>query len=303
MKRPKNLPPEVELTPDTDPKKLFNWYPGHMVRAIREIKEKLKHVDIVLEVRDARVPLASSNKAMEEVFRQKSRLILLNKVNLADPNSIMKWETWFKSQDVPFMFINCFEKTTLKKVMTYAQKIVDEKRRESNPDLVESKEKLKLMVIGLPNTGKSTLINQLANRNATKVADRPGQTVGQQWINIDKNLDLLDTPGIMPPELEQEDHALWLSAINAIPDGVMGEEMPAIFLIKYFLEKNSKEFLARYKLEGNETDIDDIIKKIAVTRGCIKQKGLPDLDRVYKLILLDFRNGELGKSCFGFPPA
>jgi ribosome biogenesis GTPase A len=284
----KDAPPDI-----ADPKN-FNWYPGHMARAIREIKEKLKHVDIVLEIRDARVPLTSGNKAMEEVFRQKSRLILLNKVNLADPKIISKWETWFKAQGEPFMFINCFDKTTLKKVMTLARKIVAEKKGVS-------KEKLKLMVIGLPNTGKSTIINQLANRIAAKTADRPGQTTGQQWINIDDNVDLLDTPGVMPPELAEEEHGLWLSAINAIPDAVMGEELPALFLIKYLLEIKSKDLLERYKLESFELTVNEVLSKIAVLRGCLKQKGLTDYDRVYKLILLDFRGGHLGKCCFESP--
>jgi ribosome biogenesis GTPase A len=293
VKAPKVL---KEMPPDLlDEKKDFNWYPGHMARAIREIKEKLKHVDIVLEIRDARAPLASGNRAMDEVFRQKSRLILLNKVNLADPRIISLWETWFKAQGQPFMFINCFDKSSLKKVMALARKIVDEKRGAT-------KEKLKMMVIGLPNTGKSTIINQLANRTAAKTADRPGQTTGQQWINIDANLDLLDTPGVMPPELELEEHSLWLSAINAMPDSVIGEELPARFLVKHLLEIKSKEFLERYKLESFDLSIDEILNKIAVIRGCLKQKGLPDYDRVHKLILLDFRSGELGKCCFGLPP-
>ncbi len=292
----KDVPPEL-ATP-----KSFNWYPGHMARAIREIKEKLKNVDIVLEIRDARVPITSGNKVMEAVFRQKSRLILLNKVNLADPKIIAKWEIWFKKQDEPFMFINCFDKGTLKKVMALARKIVEEKRRISNPDLKSTKEKLKLMVIGLPNTGKSTIINQFANRNATKTADRPGQTTGQQWIHIDQNIDLLDTPGVMPPELETDEHAYWLSAINAIPDAVIGEEMPALFLIKYLLDIKSREFLERYQLDSFDLSIEEVISKIAILRGCIKAKGLPDHERIYKLLLLDFRSGDLGKCCFELPP-
>jgi ribosome biogenesis GTPase A len=168
--------------------------------------------------------------------------------------------------------------------------------------MTEQKSKLKLMVIGLPNTGKSTIINQLANKKATKVADKPGQTQIQQWITIDKDLELMDTPGVMPPNIEKEEHGLWLSAIHAIPDSIVGEETPAIFLVKYFLKVKSEEFKARYKLDSFEMTVDEAFEKIAKARGCIRQKGLPDLDRVYKHILLDFRNGELGKCCFGLPP-
>jgi ribosome biogenesis GTPase A len=183
-----------------------------------------------------------------------------------------------------------------------ARTIVEQKRKESNPDNYEPKAKLKLMIIGLPNTGKSTIINQFANRNATKTADRPGQTKVQQWIVIDKDLDLLDTPGVMPPTLAKEEHGLWLSALNAIPDDVVGEELPAKYIIEYLKEKKSIELKERYKLESFELSVEEILQTIAVLRGCLRQKGLPDLERVYKLILLDFRKGELGKICFGIPP-
>ena len=190
----------------------------------------------------------------------------------------------------------------MKKVMSMARSIVDQKRKDSNPDTYEYKAKLKLMIIGLPNTGKSTIINMLANRSATKTADRPGQTQVQQWIVIDKDLDLLDTPGVMPPMLAKEEHGLWLSALHAIPDDIAGEELPAKFLIEYLRDRQSKELKDRYKLESFDLSVEEILEKISVLRGCIRQKGIPDLERVYKLILLDFRKGELGKICFGIPP-
>lgn len=287
----------------TPPEKAaFNWFPGHMAKALREIKTKLKTVDIILEIRDARVPLVSGNKALDEVLGNKSRLIMLNKVNLADPEIIKLWEAWFTEQGMPYIFVNCFDKNSMKKVITYARKIVEDKRLECNPEMVEQKAKLRLMVIGLPNTGKSTIINQLANKSAAKVADKPGQTQMQQWITIDKDLELLDTPGVMPPNIGREEHGLWLSAIHAIPDAIVGEEMPALFLIKHFLNLKTPEFKDRYKLESFELSVEEVLLQIAKARGCVKQKGLPDLERVFKLILADFRAGELGKSCFGLPP-
>ncbi len=281
----------------------INWYPGHMAKAIREIGEKLNLVDIVLEVRDARVPTVSGNKTLDETLRQKSRLILLNKVNLADPSKIQQWEEWFKTSGLNYMFIDCFDKGTMKKVMNLARKIVDQKRRQSNPNQKEFSKKIKLMVLGLPNTGKSTIINSLSGHNAVKTADKPGHTQSQQWIMVEGGFDLLDTPGVMPPKLAKDEHGLWLSAINAIPDDVVGEELPAKFLVGFFKDANSKIFKERYKLESLDLSVEEIIEKIAILRGCLRQGGLPDHERVYKLILLDFRKGDLGKCCFELPPS
>jgi ribosome biogenesis GTPase A len=299
----------IELTPDAPIRDGFNWFPGHMVKAIREIKEKLKTVDIVFEIRDARAPLASGNKTLDETLRQKSRLIILNKVNLADPKMIAQWDVWFKKEGVPFIFIDCFDRAQMKKVLAMAKTIVMEKRKKNNPEIENPKQKMRLMVIGLPNTGKSTIINQLAGRAAVKVADKPGQTQVQQLIVIDKDLDLLDTPGVMPPSFAKEEHGLWLCALNAIPEDVVGDLLPARFIIEYYKNlspENAKTFIERYKLENLDLktlSADEIMEKIAVLRGCLKQKGALDLERVYKLVLHDFRKGELGKCCFGVPPA
>lgn len=291
---------------DNDPsgpkEALYNWYPGHMAKALREIKQKLNFVDVVMEIRDARVPIASGNTNLWESLGQKRKLIVLNKANLVDKESLAKWQTWFEAQGEPFMFVNCFDKPAMQKAVTMARKLVEDNRKECNPDYVETKSKLRIMIVGLPNTGKSTIINQLAKRNATKVADKPGQTVLQQWIHLDNDVDLLDTPGVMPPKIDRAEHALWLSAIHAIPDDISGEEDTALFILKHYLKHQTPEFMARYKLESADMSLDDVLLKIATLRGCIRQKGLPDLDRVYKLVLLDFRNGELGQTCFGLPP-
>lgn len=298
----------IELTPDAPVRDGFNWFPGHMVKAIREIKEKLGTIDIVFEIRDARAPLASGNRALDELLHQKSRLIILNKVNLADPKKIVLWEAWFRKEGVPFIFIDCFDRAQIKKVLSLAKTIVMEKRKKNNPDKEVQKKKIRMMVLGLPNTGKSTIINQLAGRSAVKVADKPGQTQVQQLIVIDNDLDLLDTPGVMPPAFAREEHGLWLCALNAIPENVVGDLLPARFIINYYKNlppEDSKTFCARYKLESLDlpnTTADEIMDKIAVLRGCLKQKGELDLERVYKLILNDFRKGDLGKCCFGLPP-
>lgn len=281
---------------------LFNWYPGHMAKALREIKQKLQIVDIVLEIRDARVPLATGNRNLNQELGDKKKLIILNKANLTDTASIARWSAWFEKQGEPFLFVNCFDKAALKKIITVARKIIDDNRRANNPDYVATKMKLKMMIVGLPNTGKSTIINLLSNKSNAKVADKPGQTTIQQWIDTEHDFQLLDTPGVMPPMIESVEQGLWLSAIHAIPDEIANEEETAIFLVKHLLSVSSKEFLARFKLTSTELSVDDVFLQIATLRGCLRQKGQPDLDRVHKLILAEFRSGELGKTCFGEPP-
>jgi len=291
-----------ENDPSAPSRALFNWYPGHMAKALREVKTKLKMVDIVLEIRDARVPLASSNRELNDSLGQKPKLIVFNKANLSDPEMMTKWSEWFDAKGEHHIFVNCFDKNAMKKAVSMARQIVEKNRLDCNPDYKETKPKLKMMIVGLPNTGKSTIINQLANKSAAKVADKPGQTQIQQWIIVENGVELLDTPGIMPPMVEKEEHGLWLSAIHSIPDDIAGEETVAIFILKHLMGRKSQALLDKFKLESFDLSIDDVLVKIATVRGCLRQKGLPDLDRVYKLVLAEFRKGELGNTCFGLPP-
>jgi ribosome biogenesis GTPase A len=295
----KTTPPKKPLV-GAEPKAAFNWFPGHMMKAMREIQAKVNLVDIVIEIRDARIPIVSGNQALTKSMSGKTRLILLNKANLADPVMNEKWAQWFEQQGEPFLFINCLDKSSVKQVLTKARGLIEKKRRESN-EAIKAKGKYRLMVIGLPNTGKSTFINSIANRNAVKVADKPGQTQHNLWVQIDDEMELLDTPGIMPPEIERDEHKLWLCLINAVPAAIVGEEDPACYLIKYLLKHKITAFQQRYKLDSFELSVDEALVKIATVRGCLKQKGLPDLDRVYKLVLQDFRAGELGRISLGSP--
>ncbi len=285
-----------------EPKAAFNWFPGHMMKAMREIQAKVGMVDLVIEIRDARIPLVSGNRTLTASMSGKSRLILLNKANLADPVMNEKWADWFEKQGEPYLFINCLDKNSVKQVITKARGLIEKKRRESN-ELIKAKKKYQLMVIGLPNTGKSTFINSVANKNSVKVADKPGQTQHNLWVKIDEEMELLDTPGVMPPEIERDEHKIWLSLINAIPAAIVGEEDPACYLIKYFLKNKTPKFMERYKLESFDLSLDEMLLKIAAVRGCLKQKGEPDLERVFKLVLMDFRAGELGNISLGNVPA
>lgn len=294
-------PPPKKVVIGAEPKAAFNWFPGHMMKAMREIQSKAGLVDIVIEIRDARIPIVSGNRTLTQSMSGKTRIILLNKANLADPVMNEKWADWFEKEGELYLFLNILDKTAVKQVLTKARGLIEKKRREGNVD-IKAKEKYKILIIGLPNTGKSTFINVVANRNAVKVADKPGQTQHNLWVKIDDEMELLDTPGIMPPEIERDEHKIWLSLINAIPAAIVGEEDPACYLIKYFLKNKSQPFMERYKLETLDLTVDEALLKIATVRGCLKQKGEPDLDRVFKLVLMDFRAGELGKISFGTPP-
>jgi ribosome biogenesis GTPase A len=284
-----------ENDPSGPKEALYNWYPGHMAKALREVKQKLELIDVILEIRDARAPNISSHFELDEKIQTKSRLIILNKSDLADPEMIKKWSQWFLKNNFKFIFVNSQDKASVRKISSMVREMV-------NPELMAPNSKIKLMIVGLPNTGKSTVINILANKNITKVADKPGQTVIQQWVLIEKDMELLDTPGIMPPKIENPEHAFWLSSIHALPDHIAGEDDTAIFLIRHFLKTQNKKFLERYKLDSFELSVEEVLNKISILRGCLLSKGKPDYDRVYKIILHEFRNGELGRTSFGHPP-
>lgn len=279
----------------------YNWFPGHMMKALRDIKSKIFQVDIVLEIRDARSPLATGNYALKKEIGGKSHLIVLNKANLARPEVMEKWKIWFESEKTPYIFVNGLQRTELSAVIKYAKEIINSKNQKSNPD-AGPLSKYKLMIVGLPNTGKSTIINRLAKRDASKVADKPGQTRQQLWVNAGPDLDILDTPGVMSPNIATEEQALWLASLHAIPANIIDDEDTACFIIKYLLKSNPTVFTTHYKFSEWDKDLISTLNEIAKARGCLRQKGEYDYDRVYKLVIQDLRQGNLGLISFGFPP-
>lgn len=290
----------MELTQDLGSRNI-NWFPGHMRKALTKIKDTIRQVDIILEIRDARSPLVTGNPDVDFLIGEKNKLIVLNKANLADPKIMELWQVWFEKQGTPFVFVNGLDKKSLELVVEMSRKMVFEKREQNNPEK-KAKKKFKMMVIGLPNTGKSTVINKLANRDASKVANKPGQTQHQLWVNVNEDLEILDNPGVMPHRIINEEHGIWLSALHAIPDAVIDIERPSIYIINYML-KNFPEVLKDfYKIEFKEADFLEVLNLIAKSRGCLRQKGEYDYQRVYRMILTDFRSGSLGHISFGLPP-
>lgn len=279
----------------------LNWFPGHMMKAMKKIKEHVRSVDIVLEIRDARSPLATGNESFTKQIGDKSRLIVMNKANLSDPKMVDLWSKWFSKQGEPFVFINSFDKESLNQIVKQSKEIVLTKHLKSNPGTTLNR-KLRMMIIGLPNTGKSTIINRLSNRDASKVADRPGQTQQHLWVNVSSELEMLDTPGVMPPVVETEEQVLWLSALHAIPEKIMDQQNTACYIVEHLLKNNPKALSSHYKISEDKSSMIETLDQIAKVRGCLLRKNEYDYDRVYKLLINDFRAGLLGLVNFGFPP-
>lgn len=279
----------------------INWFPGHMNKAIQEIKQNIKLVNIILEVRDARAPMASGNKDNYRHAGDKPYLIIFNKTNLADAAAVKLWQDWLTKKNESFIFVNALDKNSIKEIVKRAREIVHAHRQKSNTDIAE-KDEIKMMILGLPNTGKSTIINRLANRNATKAASTPGQTKQKLWVKVDNHISILDTPGVMPPKLKKEEHGMWLSAIHAIPDHITTPDYSACFLVEYFLKNKSEDFQNFYQLETLDIDLVTALNHIGKRRGCLRAGGQYDYDHIYKIILADFRSGSLGLVSFELPP-
>lgn len=296
----KTLPEDPRLSLDRHDQAI-HWFPGHMNKALKEVKDSLQKVHLIIELRDARVPLASGNPALKEISTQKSRLIILNKTNLALPDEIDRWKSYFQENLDPkcedFLFLNSFDKNSLKELRPLIEKIVLSRRDPNNPN-----RNVRAMIVGLPNTGKSTLINHLVDRKAAKAADKPGLTRQQQWVKIAQGLDLLDTPGIMPPKIENERAGLWLCAIHAIKDDILGELSVALFVIKHLMEHSPQGLLARYELDSLETIPESVLLQISKARNHVKKGGVFDEQRTAKTLLQDFRSGELGQVMFEKAP-
>jgi|TARA_Y100000748_G_C15449384_1_gene470306 ribosome biogenesis GTPase A len=286
---------KYKLSPDRKTEDRINWFPGHMNKAIKDIKSKLKLIDIVFEIRDARLPLLTHNPALDEAIGNKEKIILLNKSNLADPESSLLWQKWFAEQGQNAFFINAFDFHEAQVILHQAKELVNQKKQSEQ-------RKLNILILGLPNTGKSTLINKFAAKNIAKAADKPGQTRQQQWIKLAANTELLDTPGIMPPRIETQEQGLKLAAIHAIPDRIVSDEKAVIYLIEYFLNHKHHHLYDRYKLDLKQRDTISILDSIGKNRGCLLKDNQIDYLRVYKIFLQDFREGKLGRHTLETPP-
>lgn len=277
----------------------FQWYPGHMTKTKRMMKENIKLIDVVIELVDARVPLSSRNPDIDEIAANKPRIILLNKHDLADTKYTKQWEEYFRKEGYYTSLLNSKSIKEVAKVKSIIFEACKE-RIERNKRRGMINKAVRAMVVGIPNVGKSTFINSFAKKASAKTGNKPGVTKGKQWIKIDKNIELLDTPGILWPKFEDQTVGLRLALIGSIKDEILQSYQLAIELIKFLKEKYSDYLTNRYGI-SIDNDPQIIIEDIAKRRGCIEKGGELNLDQAANILLDEFRNGHLGKISLELP--
>ncbi|WP_288760159.1 ribosome biogenesis GTPase YlqF [uncultured Veillonella sp.] len=273
---------------------VVHWFPGHMAKATRMIKDYVKKVDVVIELLDARIPRSSANPVITEVVGQKPHIIVLNKVDLADAKATKAWTEFFTAQGITVLAIDSKtgkgKKQLVKAVERLSKPIIDKWTAKG----IRSRS-VRTIILGIPNVGKSTLINSLAGAAATRTADKPGHTRGQQWVKIGKNLELLDTPGVLWPKLEDQRAAARLAMTGAISDDVYDLEAVMKQLLTQLTEQARDVLMARYKLkEEHLVSTDTLLDAIGRKRGCLVSGGVVDLDKARRIILNDYRSAKLG---------
>ena len=273
----------------------LQWFPGHMKKAERLIEENLKLVDLVIEVLDARIPLSSQNPNLQNLLGDKPKLIALAKSDLASPEDTKLWLKKFHDEEISAVAVDAVKGTGIKQLIAEAKKLA-EKNTHKLVKYGAKPRAARAMVIGIPNSGKSSLINRLAGMNHTKIENRPGVTRAKQWIKIADGLLLLDTPGILPPKFEDQTVALKLAWTYAISDEIHDLEPMTYLLLETLAKKNPVGICERFKFSDSlPATGQELLEKIGFKRGCIRRGGVLDVDKAVKLILSEFRAGKLGK--------
>lgn len=273
----------------------IQWFPGHMTKAKRMMEAQIKLVDVVVEMLDARIPKSSTNPMLVNLLGGKPKVIALNKVDMADNARTELWLQKLKGSGLPVCKVDCATGKGVKQliglIQTAAKPVIDKWLKKG----VRNRP-IRVMIVGIPNVGKSTLINRLVGKNKVVAADKPGVTRGQQWITIAKGLELLDTPGVLWPKFEDPEIGFSLAVTGAIKEDVFDREQAAELLIARLMEAYPQELKTKYTIDfESREDVKDVMAKIAATRGCIKAGGVYDLDKVYQLVLRDFRSGRMGR--------
>ena len=265
-----------------------------MKKTIDSLKASLKLVDVVLEIVDARIPIASRNPLIDEILGNKPRVVLLNKMDLGDEEANQSWVNYFRSKGYESILIDSVQSINLKKIETVSRKLLQDKFKKLQEKNLSSK-RIRAMIVGVPNVGKSTLINRIAGRKSAKVGNKPGVTKQNQWIKAGKDFELLDTPGVLWPKFENEKIGLNLAFTGAIKDEIMDSENLAFKLIERLNEMNPKILEERYKIQTQGKSNLQIMEDIAKKRGCLLKGGDFDYEKVAKIILDEFRKGILGR--------
>ena len=277
----------------------FQWYPGHMTKAKRMMQENIKLIDLVIELVDARIPLSSRNPDIDELGKNKARLVLLNKADLAEDKWNDAWAEYFKAKGYSVVKVNSKKGGGIKSIQGVIREACAEKIERDRKRGILNRP-VRAMVVGIPNVGKSTFINALAGKACAKTGNKPGVTKGKQWIRLNKQVELLDTPGILWPKFEDQEVGLKLAFIGSIKDEVLQTEELAAELI-HFLRTAYPEVLAdKYDIEMDEDDYV-VLNRIAKSRNCIVRGNELDTEKAALLLLDDFRNGKLGRLTLEYP--
>ncbi|KPU43929.1 ribosome biogenesis GTPase A [Oxobacter pfennigii] len=278
----------------------IQWYPGHMTKAKRQMAESLKQVELVIELLDARIPKSSKNPDIDSICGNKPRIVLLNKSDLADSNINKQWINYYKNLNLQCLEINSLTGSGQKELTKAINDMFQERNARLKAKGIISKP-VRALIAGIPNVGKSSLINRLAGKASTKTGDRPGVTKGKQWIKIGSNLELMDTPGILWPKFEDEEVGFNLAFTGAIRDEIMDIIEISIKFIEKIKLISPDSLKSRYKLDDLEGEEADILDKIGKNRGCIIQGGQVDRERTANIILDEYRGGKLGRISLEMP--
>jgi len=272
----------------------INWFPGHMSKTRREIKENLKLVDAVIEIRDARIVKSSANPEIDSICGNKPRLILLNKSDLSEESTTNKWINKLTSDNVKVISVNCLNGQGMRNIRPALNELLKEKHdRLKAKGLVKITDRI--MVVGIPNVGKSSFINKMAKNNIAKTGDRPGVTKSKQWIKTKIGMELMDTPGILWPKFEDETVGLNLAFTGAIKDEIMDTETLALRLIERLSVEYPEKLKERYKLDSLSEEGLENMDNIARKRGALIARGEIDYNRIASIVLDEFRAGKIGK--------
>ncbi len=271
----------------------IQWYPGHMTKAKRMMQEDMKLIDIVIELLDARVPISSRNPDIDSLANNKFRLVLLNKCDLADEKINAKWEAYFKEKGIMVVTVNARDGQGMKSITAKIQEACKEKIERDRKRGILNRP-IRAMIVGIPNVGKSTFINSYAKKACTKVGNKPGVTKGKQWIRINKNVELLDTPGILWPKFEDDMVGEHLAFIGSINDEILQKVELSCNLIAFFKENYPGILAERYQVEEN-LEATEILAGIAKNRGCLLKGNELNYEKAAGILLEEFRNGKLGR--------
>ena len=280
----------------------INWYPGHMLKTKKQIIEDLKLIDVIIEILDSRIPVASQNPDIQKIIENKKKIVVLNKSDLANESDTKKWISYFKTQGINAIEVDSNSGKGIKETLKLVQNIMQEDL-EKAANKGRTNKNIRIMIVGIPNVGKSSFINRMIGKKSAEVGNRPGVTKQKQWVRVSSNIELLDTPGVLWPKFENEDIAQKLAFTGTIKDEILDRANIAYNLLKYLKNNNKNELFERYKLTeaefnsiiSEEDEILELMNIIARKRGAIISGGEIDYEKVSSIILNDFRSGKIGR--------